>query len=157
MYMFTWQCTVQIKASQVISNRTRRRKVFKTSEGWRDSSKERLSDAVRRVRSVCSDVDRLLLRCQQTVHGRRHRLHVDLEQKETKGPELKSSNTKRETFLKKANSTFCSFFFFLYNINISAFKIFRGCNDHQSPQYESVGQSKQHADDLVIFRVFPVL
>lgn len=27
---------------------------------------------------VCSDVDRLLLRRQQAVHGRRHRLHVDL-------------------------------------------------------------------------------
>lgn len=49
-----------------------------------DSSKDRLRDVVKRVRSVCSDVDRLLLCGQQTVHGRRHRLHVDLEQKETK-------------------------------------------------------------------------
>lgn len=30
----------------------------------------------------CLDVHGLLLRCQQTVHGCRHRLHVDLQQEE---------------------------------------------------------------------------
>ena len=57
------------------------------------------------MRSVCSDVDGLLLRRQQAVHGGGHRLHVDLEHKETKSKASETLPQKNNEAVSESESS----------------------------------------------------